>query len=87
MKKVCVYEGQPLKIKPLLADLKQQGIPYQLKSKFTLRVFRESKPVSGLATGNDSIRRDYAGPPEHVRLLVPEEHEQAARQMLRELLG
>ena len=87
MKKVCVYEGQPLKIKPLLEDLKQQGIPYQLKSKFTLRVFRESKPVSGLITGNDSIRRDYAGPPEHVRLHVPEEHEQAARQMLQELLG
>lgn len=87
MKRVCVYEGQPLKIKPLLEDLKQRGIPYQLKSKFTLRVFRESKPVSGLSIGNDSIRRDYAGPPEDVRLLVPKEQEQDVRQLMRELLG
>ncbi len=87
MKRVCVYEGQPAEIKPLLAELKHRKIPYQVKNRFTLRVFRESKPVSGLSIGNDSIRRDYAGPPEDVRLLVPKEQEQDVRQLMRELLG
>ena len=41
MKNVCVYKGQPLKIKPILETLKEQGIPYQVKSKFTLRAVHE----------------------------------------------
>ena len=87
MKNVCVYKGQPLKIKPILETLKEQGIPYQVKSKFTLRAVHEW----GLNTARDPLqgggREDYIGPVEDVGLFVPESHEQEVRKMLRELLG
>ena len=71
MKNVCVYKGQPLKIKPILETLKEQGIPYQVKSKFTLRAVHEW----GLNTARDPLqgggRKDYidfvfAVPPEEL---------------------
>lgn len=88
MKNVCVYKGQPLKIKPVIETLKERGIQYRVKSKFTLRVFHE---WGGHRNSRDPLqgggRKDYIGPVEDVGLFVPESHEQEVRKMLRELLG
>lgn len=83
MKKVCIYHGLPRPIKPLLETLKERGIPYFLKTKFTLRALHEWTPRDPLQGGG---RKDYIGPSENIRLFVYESDEKEARRLKDQLL-
>lgn len=83
MEKVCIYQGQPRPIKPLLDTLKEKKIPYFLKSKFTLRAFHEWTARDPLQGGS---RKDYIGPVEDIRLFVYESNEKVACNLKTQLL-
>ena len=89
MRNICIYKGPAYPIQPLVAELKHRDIPCKIKTKKALRSVFD---VSGSVLGGEidfqgGAQSDYAGPPEDIRLLVPEEHAKTARQLMNELIG
>lgn len=84
MKKVCIYQGSPRLAKPFLDTLKEKGIPYTLKTKFTIRAIHDYGTTYTRDALQGTARKDYIGPVEDIRIMIRAEDEQEARRLREE---